>query len=78
MNPDRADQALDALAFVENVLDGHPGNWQYMLDTIPRDDLLVGLTALSRSLLISLAANTGSTVADVVEAQRACYLAVTP
>lgn len=68
------ESALDALAFVENIIDSNKPNWQWTLDHVCSDDLLVGLTKLAKSLLLALAANTGSTVGEVVAAQRDVFL----
>lgn len=69
-----AERALDALALVENVLDANETNWNYLLDTLDQDELLIGLVDLAKSLILSLANNTGQRWAEIVELQRYAYL----
>lgn len=68
------ESALDALGFLENVIEGNQVNWEWSLDNVCAHSLLVGMTKVAKSLLLSLAAEHGQTVAGEVELLRAMLL----
>lgn len=71
---DTAEAALDALAFLEAIIAGNRTNWKWTLDNICGDALLVGMTAVGRSLLLSLATEHGHDYTAEVALQRAMFL----